>query len=146
MTQSNINDKSVSHGIELRLDTAISGCANAFPPGVTALQIRNVTFNQADLNTKLVSLDTPFKGARTAHSALRTFTSQKPQLVKEAEQFLADLKAALAGAVGSDNELLTQWGFKPKKAAKPLTSEEKVLKAAKAKLTREKRGTLADRR
>jgi hypothetical protein len=143
MTQnSGLNNQAVSHGIELRLDSAISGCANAFPPGITALQVRNVTFNQADLNAKLVSLDSPFKGARSAHASLRTFTSQKSQYTKDAEQFLADLKAVLAGALGSDNQLLVQWGFKVTKPKKPLTAEQKVLRAAKAKLTRQKRGTL----
>jgi hypothetical protein len=128
--------------MEPRLDSAIKGCNAAFPPGVTALQVRNVSLNQADLNTKLVSLNQPFKDARAAHSSLRQFSPQKSQFTKAGEQFLADLKAALAGAVGADNQLLTQWGFKPLKPHKPLTSEQKVLRAAKAKLTRQKRGTL----
>jgi len=47
--------------------------------------------------------------------------------------------------VGADNQLLAQWGFVVSKPRKPLTSEEKVLRAAKAKLTRQKRGTLGKR-
>ena len=140
-----VSSQAVTHGMELRLDTAIKGCTTAFPPGITALQVRNVSFNQADLNTKLVSLDQPFKDARAAHASLRQFASQRSDITKAGEQFLADLKAALGGAVGADSQLLTQWGFKPKKPAKPLTSEQKVLRAAKAKLTRQKRGTLGKR-
>ncbi|HZU99365.1 MAG TPA: hypothetical protein VFF73_21840 [Planctomycetota bacterium] len=142
---SGLNTQSVPHGTELRLDSAIAGCQNAFPPGVPALPIRNTSFNQADLQTKLVALDAPFKQGRAAHASVRSFTSQKPQYIKDARQFLADLKAALAGAVGSDNELLASWGFKVSKPKKPLTSEQKVLRAAKAKLTRQKRGTLGSK-
>jgi hypothetical protein len=140
-----INQQSVVHGTELRLDSAINGCANAFPPGFQTLPIRNVSYAQADINKKLVALDAPFKGARSAHATLRQFTQGKPQSVKDAEQFLSDLKSALSAALGADNQLLAQWGFKPTKARKPLTVEQKVMRAAKAKLTREKRGTLGSK-
>ena len=102
-------------------------------------------YTQADIQNKLAALDVPWQGLWAAHSALNQFTQGKPQYVSAAKQFLGDLKSALAGAVGADNQLLSQWGFKVKKAVKPISSEERVLRAAKAKLTREKRGTLGKR-
>jgi hypothetical protein len=140
-----VNSQSVSHGMEQQLDTAIDGCNNGFPPGVPTINIRGIVYGPADLKTKLETFDNPFKNARAAHAALHQFTSEKPALVAEAREFLNDLKMALGGAAGANNQFLASWGFPVKKARKPLTSEEKLLRAAKAKLTRQKRGTLGKR-
>jgi hypothetical protein len=144
MTQ-DVNPQSVSHGLELRLDTAIDGCMKSFPPGLTSLTVQGVSYTQATLEAQLTSMDAPYKTARSAHAALHAFTAQKPAIEAAAKQFLADLKSTLAGVVGSNNQILAQWGFPVSKPKKPLTSEEKVLRAAKAKLTRQKRGTLGKR-
>jgi hypothetical protein len=146
MSQSNdVNPQSVTHGVELKLDTAIDGCTVAFPPGLTSLTIRGVSYTQATLEAQLVSLDARFKSARSAHAALHQFAIDRAMLEAAARQFLADLRSSLAGAVGINNQLLAQWGFPVVKPPKPLTSEEKLLRAAKAKLTRQKRGTLGKR-
>jgi len=145
VTTTGMNETTVLKGTALRIDSASKGCANAFPPGFTTLPIRNTIYTQADIQNKLAALAVPWQGVLAAHLSLRQFTQGQKQNVKVTDQFLGDLKSALGGAVGSDNQLLAQWGFKVKKPAKALTSEEKVLRAAKAKLTREKRGTLGSR-
>jgi hypothetical protein len=131
--------------MELRLDTAYDGAQNYWPQGVSQLVVEGVSYNQSGLLAKLTSIESPWKGARDAHATLRQFTQQKPQLTSDATVFLSSLDASLGAQVGQDNEILTKFGFKPKKRRKPLTVEEKALRAAKAKLTRQARGTLGSK-
>ena len=142
---SGFNAKAVVRGTELRLDTAYDGTQNAWPVGLSQLVVEGVNYNQTSLLAKLTSISGPWKGARDAHATLRDFTQQKPQLTKDASTFLSSMDASLGAVVGQENEVLTKFGFKPKKRRKPLTLEEKTLRAAKAKLTRQKRGTLGSK-
>jgi len=142
---SGVNSSTVLKGTALRLDAAIKGCLAAFPPGITTLPIRNGQLTQQDIQNKLAALNAPFVSIQATRLALHQFTQAKPQYSKDARQFLGDLHQALSGAVGGENQLLAQWGFKVKKPAKSLTSEQGVIRAAKAKLTRKKRGTLGSR-
>jgi hypothetical protein len=59
----------------------------------------------------------------------------------EARQYLAALKLALASALGPQSPQLAQFGLKPKKSPRPLTSKQLAVRAAKAAATRNLRGT-----
>jgi hypothetical protein len=140
-----INDNSVKRGIELRLDTAVDGVDTSFPPSVQSVVVQGVAYTQTDLKKKLLDMVAPWQAARTQHAALRQFSQSKPTLTKAAQEFLADLHAAMAAQYGNSSETLTHFGFKPAKRRRSLTIEEKAIRAAKAKLTREKRGTKGKR-
>jgi hypothetical protein len=135
------NDKSIVRGVELRLDMALDGTLNAFPPSLQQITVRGVSYDQSSLATKLQQTASPWKNARDAHATLRQFAQDKPELAREALQLLGDLKASLSGQIGRDNQELARFGFAPLQRPKPLTVEQKVLRTAKAKLTRQKRGT-----
>ena len=132
-------------GIELRLDTAYDGTQNYWPAGLSQLVVEGVGYTQASLLAKLTSITSPWVGARDAHTALRDFTQQKPDLTSAATMFLASMDASLGAQIGEYSEVLSKFGFKPKKRRKALTVEEQALKTAKAKLTRQKRGTLGSK-
>src|SRR6202043_2574460 len=76
---------------------------------------------------------------------VRQNTQNRPTDKAALEGFLADLKNALCGILGRQNEALTQFGFKPQTTRKPLSPEQKVLRAAKAKLTRQMRHTMGSK-
>ncbi len=141
MTVNGLNDKSVVKGVELRADTLILGL-QASPPNVPQLVVDGVSYTIADFIKKVQDLEQPFKDARAAHGVLRQFTLDKSTVGKTLVTFLANAKIGLASVLGRDSDKLTAYGFKPFKAAKPLTSEQKTLRAAKARLTRAARHTM----
>lgn len=136
-----MNDKAVVRGVELRLEAARVGVSQAFPP-VPQVVVAGKSYTQADLQARIDQELKPWKDAREAHATLRQFTKDKPQLTKAAEEFLAGVEAAAVAQFGRASETLTQYGFKPLKPRRQLTVEEKIQRVAKAKLTRQKRGTL----
>jgi hypothetical protein len=144
-SNSGVNKQAVVRGIELQLDTAYDGVQNFWPAGLSQLVVEGVNYTQSSLAAKLTSTVSPWKGARDAHATLRQFTQEKPQITSDAKTFLSSMDASLGAVVGQSNELLTKFGFTPKKRRKALTVEEQTLKTAKAKLTRQKRGTLGSR-
>ena len=137
-----INDKAVIRGIELRADTAVNGLQTALPPTVTQLVLGTVPYTIPNLVKYFQGLEQPWKDARDAHAVIRQVMQNRPEDYKLLLDALTNLKGALSGVLGHDSEDLTKFGFKPTKARKPLTSEQNAVRAAKAKLTRQKRGTL----
>ncbi|HZU99958.1 MAG TPA: hypothetical protein VFF73_24805 [Planctomycetota bacterium] len=145
-TSSGTNDNTiVSHGTERKLDLAVQGLQTAIPAGVTALSVGTVTYQIADLLTKAQGILKPWKDARAAHALLRAVSQSRAQDTTVARAFLADLKAALVVLLGRESQDLTKFGFKPQKTRRPLTSAEKVQRAAKANQTRQKRNTMGSR-
>ncbi len=140
-----MNPNSVVKGLELKSDTLIQGFMTKLPSGVTTLLMRGVATPVADVVKEGQDLVQPYKDSRNAHTVIRQFALDKPQVRAKLRAFIADAKVALAAIFGDDNEALTEFGFSPRKPAKKLTSEQKTLRAAKAKLTRQKRGTLGKR-
>jgi hypothetical protein len=140
-----VNEKSLTSGVELRLEVALDGVQNAFPASIQQVPVRGVTYTQASLAAKIQDVRSPWKTVRDAHATIRQFAQDKPELTRGAIQLLGDLKSSLAGQLGRDSQDLAKFGFTPLKRPKPLTVEEKVLRAAKAKLTRKKRRTKGSR-
>jgi hypothetical protein len=140
-----INPKSVKRGIELRADTLIHGLETAVPAGVTQLVVSGVSTQVADLIKEVQDDVQPWKNARAAHAVLRQFTQDRPAATRKLAALIADVKIAITTIVGRENEVLTSFGFKPHKSPKPLTSEQKTIRAAKARLTRQKRHTLGSK-
>jgi hypothetical protein len=142
MDSQGINEKSVPRGLELRADTALAGLQTSLPASVTSLVVGGVTYTVPGYIAFLQSTEKPWKDSREAQSVIRQVSQTRPQDAQKLRGALADLKVTLQNILGRESEELTKFGFKPAKRAKTLTSEEKALKAAKAKLTRVKRGTL----
>jgi hypothetical protein len=137
--------QAVAHGTELRLDTAINGLAFAIPAGTTSLLMGGTPTPVTDVLAKAQDLVKSWKELRDAHAVIRAFTQNRAAENAAARNFLADLRAALVTVLGRDNQDLTKFGFKPQTPRAPLTTEQKLLRAAKAKLTREARHTMGKR-
>jgi hypothetical protein len=140
-----MNPNSVVKGLELQSDTLLQGIMTKLPSGVTTLLMRGVATPVADVVKEGQGLVQPYKDSRNAHTVIRQFAQSKPQIKAALKAFIADAKIAIAAVVGADNEAMTDFGFSLRKPAKKLTSEQNTLRAAKARLTRQKRGTLGKR-
>ncbi len=120
---SGMDKDAVVRGVELRLDTLISGLESVLPMGVTELRVGNVTYKIPDLIKAAQELDQPYKAKRAAHSVLRQARLNKERDREAALEFLADAKAALVALHGRKSAELIDYGFKPqqtpRKRAKP---------------------------
>src|SRR5262245_40840020 len=129
-TPSGINDDSVLRGIELRLAVAKDGLPGAIPAGVTTIKVGKLTYAVADLVKKIGEVEKPWKDARAAQAVIRAVMQNRPKDLAAAIEFLADLKAALVALLGRESQDLAKVGFKPQTRRRPLTTDEKVLRAA----------------
>jgi len=127
-------------GLRLELQQMLQGWQAVIPADST-MQSSAGSLTQAAVVAKLQG----WLGAYTALDVQATAYKQARVPVKslqpEARQYLAVLKAALANAFGPQSPQLEQFGLKPRKAPKPLTSAQQAVKVAKAKATRDLRGT-----
>ncbi|MHB1845755.1 MAG: hypothetical protein ACYCWW_13090 [Deltaproteobacteria bacterium] len=135
MTQSN-SDK----GEELRLLDATNGVKQVIPTG-SSIPIGGSPLTQPQLLAKLEGFEVVFQAVRNAqavlHAALLAREAQSPAIA----ELLTQLKGALVAQLGSKNPELSKFGFKPSKAH-AASGAKNVVKAAKPKITRQKRGTL----
>src|SRR5579871_5762813 len=110
-----------------------------------SFSVGGVTYTTAELIAKLASYESLFTAARDDKLALETSLKARDQALPELATFLTSLHAALIGVYGPESSELVKFGFKPRKKAAPLTSEQALARATKAKATRAKRGTLGSK-
>src|SRR5581483_4572632 len=144
-TPDGMDDHSVAHGTELRLDALITGLSSAASAGITSLMVGGTSMTVAEVLAKAQAKVKPWKDGRAAHAIVRAVAQSRPQDETDARTFLSDVKIGLTAALGKTNQKLTDFGFKPASKRQALTTEQKVLRAAKAKLTRQKRHTMGSR-
>lgn len=131
-------------GFELGLDM-LSGGIDALFVNQSTIVVGGVAYTKKELAAKLSDAVTPYKERRAA----RTLFNQKHLAVVEgyaaARKLARAVKIAALALLGEDNPELAKLGFKPRKTPKPPTGDELALRAARARRTREARGTLGSR-
>jgi hypothetical protein len=140
-----LNPAAKVYGWELRLDTAANGVKNAFPATASEIVLHGVPYTQPALLAEAQDVVAPWKAVRDAKAVIRAFAQQKKALIERARKFLGQLHVGISAHVGLENEILTAYGFKPKRRKKPLPVEKNAIRVAKAKLTRLRRGTKGKR-
>jgi hypothetical protein len=140
-----LNPAAKVYGWELRLDTAASGVKNAFPATANEIILHGVPYTQPALLAEAQDVVAPWKAVRDAKAVIRAFAQNKKALVARARKFLGELQAGITVHTGLESEVLTEYGFKPKRRKKPLPVEKNAIRVAKAKLTRLRRGTKGKR-
>ncbi len=109
-------------------------------PATSALQLNGQSVTVSDFLSSLDSALATFAATNAAKAALKQTQSDRTQKVASVEAQVGYLKTYLVSLWGEGSPQLAPFGFTPK-ARTPLTSEQKALKTAKAKLTRNVRGT-----
>ena len=135
------NNNNQPKGDELKLLT-VQTAVQANIPAKSTVVIGGVSFTQAQLVAKIAALLAPFQPARDAKQALAAAVLAKQQNQPAVQTFLVELHAAMVALFGRGSPLLAKFGFNPHKA-KVTSGGKNVVKAAKAKRTRQMRGTLS---
>jgi hypothetical protein len=111
------------------------------PPSVTTITLNGSAFTTVQVSSQLQQLVTLQQDVDTARAATRakvaTQAAQMPALRALMSAFVQFLRAAF----GNQPDVLALFGLEPKKAATPLTTEQKAAAAAKRASTRAARGT-----
>jgi len=103
----------VIKGLELRLDTLISGLESAMPAGVSSLTVAGKTEKVSELIKVATELNQPNKAKRALRGSLREAVLESAQAKRPALELLARLKTALVNLLGATSSELTKFGIKP---------------------------------
>jgi hypothetical protein len=126
-----------------RLQTVRDAAAKDLP-ATSVLQLNGQSVKVSDFLSSLDSALATFAATNAAKAALKQSQSDRTQKVASVEAQVGFLKTYLVSLWGEGSPQLAPFGFTPK-ARTPLSSEQKTLKAAKAKLTRKVRGTMSSK-
>jgi hypothetical protein len=108
-------------------DSTVASSSGALTQAAVVKQLQEYSVPYTDMDAQA----TAYKQSRVP---------VKAQLA-EARQYIAMLTLALQNAFGPKSPQLEQFGLKPKKAPRQLTSKQRAVAAAKSLATRELRGT-----
>jgi hypothetical protein len=125
--------------ISAQLQAVIKGLQAKFPNG--QFTIGNTAYTTASLVQVLQSLVDAIDGVTTAQANAKVaVTKLRATLVTVMPVFL-DLRRSLLVMFGNASDTLASFGLEPRKVPAPRTGAENAAAAAKAKATREARGT-----
>jgi hypothetical protein len=133
---SGFNVDPVVRGPELVLDTALGGIATELGKG-QAVVVNGTSMSAHELTHELRKFDALYKDVRRLKSELAKARDAVRKARPEVHDFLKAFKAGLVARYGDSNPELAKFGFKPRKASQPLTSEAQAQKTAKARQTRQ---------
>ncbi len=121
------------------LQSMIDGLQKHSPNGQFTLG--GTTFTTASLVTLFESVITAMANETAARAGATDAVAAMNGAVAKAGPVFQSLKSNLLNTNGTATSTLADYGLEPPKARTPLTSAEKTAAAAKAKATREARGT-----
>ncbi len=132
-------------GIELELDNAIGGLQSGALGNVSSITLAGIAYTVPALIQKAQTIEQPWTTVRSARDVIRAAMATRPMDLQTARAFLSNLKAAISSAVGTDSQTLRKFGWTPRTPRKKMTSQQGVIRAAKASLTRSMRHTQGSR-
>ncbi len=108
-------------------------------PGAPTFVVAGQSITKQGLEDFLNGILALFEEVDTGAQALKQRRLALQAALPGAHQFVVNLKAVLVGLFGKGNPVLESFGIAPKR--RQLTTEQKLARQEKAKLTREQRGT-----
>ena len=127
-------------GFRQVLQDMLQGWQTVVPVGTT-MQSSSGGLSQAAVLETLQGYVEGYTTLDTQVTELAKARAQVKSTSAEARQYIDVLNRALINFYGPESPQLVQFGLQPKKARKPMSSETLAVRAAKAKATRELRGT-----
>jgi len=141
MTKS--NDKNPG-SVERSLDAAYDGVQALLQPTTTYV-LAGVSYTGQAIIQMIAAWVAVFTAYEDAQRTEKTALAQRRQIEPAVRAFLKVLHAFATSQYGAESQELTKLGFQPQKQAKPLDSEQLVLRKSRANATREERGTKGSR-
>ncbi|HZV00824.1 MAG TPA: hypothetical protein VFF73_29175 [Planctomycetota bacterium] len=130
--------------VEQELRDLIAGMQKSFPATGQVVLVGN-TYSAQDFTSKAQAYLVPFDDTHAARSALAEKVQVRDGSLAEVRAFIDNAHRFLGAYFGATSPKLADFGVKAKKSPRPLSGEENAQKAAKAKATRAKNGTLGKR-
>ena len=129
--------------LELKIQTALNGVQQVLPTG-SSLSFDGAPLTQAQIAQRLQGFQPSFQKVKRTKADHIAALVERSVDEAAARDFLVQLRGVLVAFFGVGSPLLAQFGM-PAKKKTARTAQQKVLSAAKAKLTRKKRGTLGSK-
>ena len=126
-----------------RITGMVAGLQQGLLPKAFQFYSDQVSYTTSGLLTKLQSLVAPMNAVAAAKAALEAAEKAADQAETLAKAVLDDAEMDLKSFFGSESTKLTAFDVSPEKARTPLTTEQMLQMALKAKATRAARGTLS---
>jgi hypothetical protein len=134
------NHRSIQNEEDLR--ALKLGIPDVLVPGKT-IAFRGGTIDQVGALQLVNAALAPIDNVNEQHLILHQAVVARDGQEEAVTQLIADLRAGAVVSLGENSSEFSRLGFKPRKKAAPLTPEEKQLKRARAKATRQARGTVS---
>jgi hypothetical protein len=128
-------------GFRSELQLMLQGWQELIPSDSTMTSAGS-SLNEAAVLAQLQGYLEAYSALDAGATASKQARSQVESQLKEAQKYLASLKAAVTTYFGAGSPQLVKFGLKPKKARPPLTTEQLAVRTAKARATRLLRGTI----
>jgi hypothetical protein len=125
----------------LKVSQMIAGIQAAIPDG-SSVAVGGATVAKADLVTQLMQISSVYQAVDAGVLAAKTARSQLSEQLPGFHKQYVGIKDAILAFLGRGNPQLAQFGIAVSKGSKPLTSSQKVVRAAKALKTRALRHTM----
>ena len=138
----NISNSSKQSTIQ-KLSTAATGVTNEFP-ATTKLQLAGQTYTPAQVASVFSAAATAVDAVAPVKAQLQQLVASQGTALKTATALYIALKKYVESVYGKGNPELAAFGFSTALPQQP-SSETKALAQAKAKLTRQARGTVGPR-
>jgi hypothetical protein len=133
----------IPKGLRERVERLLAG-VEAMPDD-SVVPIHGGSIAKADLVAKLTEEVAKFQAVDAQLMALAVARKEVLASAKALVELLADLKDSLRVVHGRRNPVLAAFGLKPHADPRPLSSEERVARAVKARETRRMRHTMGVR-
>lgn len=127
-------------GFRSELQQMLQGWQGTIPSS-SALSSSVGSLTQALVVQQLQTFLAAYSALDSADTAAKQTRVQVKAQLPQARQYQAALKAALRSSLGDQSPQLSQFGLKPRKARKPLSTEQAAVKVAKLRATLALRGT-----
>jgi hypothetical protein len=137
------NSKSSKQSTVSKLNAAATGVTDEFP-ATTKLTLNGQTYTPAQIDSVFSAATDAVAAVAPAKAQLQKLVASQEAALKAANQLYLALKKYVESLYGKGSPELASFGFSTALPKAP-SSETKALAAAKAKLTRQARGTAGPR-
>jgi hypothetical protein len=141
---SSSSSKSSKAAIVAQVQAFIAGTQKHTPNGQFTLG--GTTYTAATLGQLFQSLADAIKAVDEAQASATAAVSAFDGVRAKVVPIMVDYKRLLQTTYGTDTQTLTDYGLEPRKARRPLSSQENAAAAAKAEATRIARGTASKKK
>jgi hypothetical protein len=124
------------------LTSILAGMKAAWPAAQATVVVEGQAYTPAQFEAQVGTVLAPYQAVVDAHGALETALKNRADAAPSATRFVAGFYAVLPQYLGSNSAEIATFGKALAKPRAPLTVEQKVAAAAKAKATRAARHTM----